>query len=65
MGQIMTKFNKAKKLHKQLEIILIDCKEFEGTDQYPLIIDSLSRVLNLLNELKIGYIKNDIVDNND
>ena len=52
-----SKFNKAKKLHKELEVTLIDCKEFEGTDQYPLIIDSLSRVLNLLNELKLNYIK--------
>ena len=60
-----SKFNKAKNLHKQLEIILIDCKEFEGTDQYPLIIDSLSRVLNLLNELKLNYIKGESVDNND
>ncbi len=58
----MTKFDKAKKLHKQLEINLIDCKEFEGTDQYPLIKDSLSRVLNLLNELKIDYIKGSYIE---
>ncbi len=51
------KYNKAKDLHKKIELILLGCKVFEGTDQYSDIIDSLTRTLKALNELKISVIK--------
>ena len=57
-----SKFNTAKDLHKQIEVALMGCKEFEGTEQYPGIIDSLTKVLKLLTELKINYIKNENIE---
>jgi len=51
------KFNRAKALHKQIESILLDCQEFSNEEQYPLIIDGLSKVNTLLNELEIKFIK--------
>lgn len=51
------KFDKAKLLHQKIEVILLECQEFEATEEYPDIVDGLTRVLKSLNLLKIKYIK--------
>lgn len=57
MSKVNKRFEKAKNIHKGLEALLLECQEFENTEQYPVIIDSLSRALKSINELKINTIK--------
>jgi len=63
MSKANKRFEKAKKIHKGLEALLLDCQEFEGSEQYNLIVDSLSRALKSINELKINAIKEGNVKN--
>lgn len=50
-------FEKAKKIHKELEFILLSCKIFEGMEDYSDIVDSLTRALKSINMIKIKSIK--------
>ena len=51
------KVNKTIELHKTIEKLLYECQMFTETEQYPLLIDSLSRASKLINEIKIEFIK--------
>jgi len=52
-----TPYKKATEIHRRIESILLDCQEFSNEECYPLIIDGLTKVNTLLNELKIKFIK--------
>ncbi len=51
------RFKEAVRIHNELEIILLDCQIFKGMEDYPDIIDSLTRSLKSVNKLKITAIK--------
>ena len=51
------RYNKADEVYRKLEAILLECQKFSDTSEYKDIIDSISRAMKEVTNLKIKFIK--------
>jgi len=50
-------FDKSDGVYKKLTMLLIECQEFENTEEYPLIRENLSKTLGLINDIRVKSLK--------